>query len=87
MPSDNTLVLLHRYGKVSAVATTPAHHFPEHKGDCLSPQGLAIQVLGLTMVMACSYSRLLNSLEYSCNKYYDLIGYSEVSISHRDLQV
>ena len=26
-------------------------------------------------------------LEYSCNKYCDLIGHSEVSISHRDLQV
>ena len=28
-----------------------------------------------------------NYLEYTCNKYCDLIGYSEVSISHRDLQV
>ena len=27
------------------------------------------------------------NLEYSCNKYCDLIGHSEVSISHRDLQV
>ena len=26
-------------------------------------------------------------LEYSCNKYCDLIGHLEVSISHRDLQV
>ena len=26
-------------------------------------------------------------LEYSCNKYCNLIGQSEVSISHRDLQV
>ena len=26
------------------------------------------------------------ALEYSCNKYCDLIGHSEVSISHRDLQ-
>ena len=26
-------------------------------------------------------------LEYTCNKYCDLIGHSEVSISHRDLQV
>ena len=27
------------------------------------------------------------TLEYSCNKYCDLIGHSEVSISHGDLQV
>ena len=26
-------------------------------------------------------------LEYSCNKCCDLIGHSEVSISHKDLQV
>ena len=29
---------------------------------------------------------LTNTLEHSCNKYCDLIGQSEVSISHRDLQ-
>ena len=26
-------------------------------------------------------------LEYTCNKYCDLIGHLEVSISHRDLQI
>ena len=38
-----------------------------------------------TIVVQTSLSRC--DLEYSCNKYYDLIGHLEVSISHRDLQV
>ena len=28
-----------------------------------------------------------STLEYSCNKYYNLNGHPEVSISHRDLQL
>ena len=32
------------------------------------------------------FTIIINFMEYICNKYCDLIGHSEVSSSHRDLQ-
>ena len=41
-------------------------------------------IIGNVKVIQFKFSII--KLEYSCNKYCDLIGHSEVSISHRDLQ-
>ena len=41
----------------------------------------------LQVIIMCTTGALARILEHTCNKCCNLMGHSEVSISHRDLQV
>ena len=52
---------------------------------CIVEELILVEIFFSNAVKVTTISSM-QSLEYSCNKYCDLIGHSEVSISHRDLK-